>query len=146
MEQHELDRLDGICAHIEEHGIGDLLPYLTLDELEHIDVRFFQRRKTPAQNFPPLPSWFKEQPENIKKYILHVRNQYLRQVNAVPRSRRSAARIEEIKARYLKEMARIRKEFDKQITRDRLAVPSDLPAFPTAAQLGAMFDAWVLCL
>jgi hypothetical protein len=166
---HEQIRLDRLCAHVEEHGIGDLLLFLSFDEMAHIEARgslrqFFSRNRRGTSEFPEQPAWIKEADYDTKEYLWNQRQRALAQVAAIKRNknmraRDKAAQIEAIKRRYIEEMANAHIELKKEEQRRRRPpshsppparksydVPSDLPAFPTAAQLGAMFDFWVSCL
>jgi hypothetical protein len=166
MDDHELMRIDALCAHVEACGIGEILPYLTPEEFAHIEVsarKFFGRRRgaKAATSFPPLPTWVKSQPYEVQEYLNNIRKRYLVEVRAVAArggGKAGASRIADIKKRYAAEMKRAYKELERERKRGirRLPsprssglshdVPSDLPSFPTAAQIEADFDFWVACL
>ena len=127
----EKERLDALCAHVEEYGIGDLLPFLSIEEALHIEARqslrkYLSSKKQQAQKYVkrndpaellPYPEWFKELDNTEKVYVARVRHGYLNQIRAVPRGRGREARLKDIKQRYLKELRSIMKNLEKQAIR-----------------------------
>jgi hypothetical protein len=170
-------RLEALCAHVETHGIGDLLPFLSVDETMFIEARgsvrkyFEKARGYTKRNDPreilPYPEWFKEVSAQERNYVIHIRNGYLNQVRALPRrGKERAARLKDIKQRYLKELRSILKNIQKQAIRDegfeRVYASRYRGTAPTANAIGgalfgtnehkwmalleADFDMWVECL
>jgi hypothetical protein len=166
----EKERLDALCAHVEELGIGELLPFLSVEEALHIEarqsLRKYLRRNRPTELLP-YPEWFKELDNTEKVYVARVRHGYLNQIRAVPRGRGREARLKDIKQRYLKELRSIMKNLEKQAIRTegfervyasryRGGVAPAASAIGGAmygtnehkwmALLEADFDMWVACL
>lgn len=166
---HELARLDALCAHIEKHGIGDLFPFLSLEEVAHIEarqsLRKYLRRNKPDQMLP-IPDWVRQLDKMQRLYVYRVRKSYLNQVRAAPRGRGRQARLNDIKQRYMKEMRSILKNLEKQEIRDegfeRVYASRYRNAAPAASAIGgalfgtnmhkwmalfeADFDMWSACL
>jgi hypothetical protein len=172
MDDHEEARLDAICAHIEEHGIGEVLSFLSFDEAERIEARgslkkYLQRKRADFKDsrgdpreIIPTPAWVRGSDRESQRYVNHVRNGYIRQLKGLPkRGKARLDRINDIKQRYLKEMRTIRKNLDRQAAggyRNAAAAPAasaigskafcDMDEETWLAHLGADFDYWVACL
>jgi hypothetical protein len=166
----DVDRLDRICAHVEEHGIADVIPFLTTEEFAHIEAsgafrRFFQKKQAadpggPDAKLPPMPHvrGLGHKFSVGEQHQIHtVQRRYLAEMAPIVAARRRAGprdaakynnQLQHIREQYLLEMKHILREMAKAHSRRSIekdkrkyAVPADLPPPPSYNAMAAAIEA-----